>query len=632
MRKNSLLLTGSILGLYFTPACSAGSSSAGAGSGREAAGTGGHVGAGGQKSTSTGVGGAAMTTSTAGGAGGAATTTTGAGGAGGTPCSEGAITCDGNLQKVCDAEGGYTTTDCAGTGLVCVPALGCLICVPGAGSCNGDVGTYCRPNGSGTATETCDPLKGTTCNAQTGRCDGACSAKALGKSYIGCEYYPTVTANIVGTNFHFAVAVSNTTANSAVVTVTQGATTLPPVTVAASSVQVIQLPWQLTLKGPVPNPGIQAFPASVKVAKGAYRLRSTQPVVVYQFNPLEYAVGNCNATPSACSYSNDASLLLPTNAWTGTYRVAARHHFYKASGFYAVTASENNTTVTVAPGPNGGGVKGGIPGINSSGNGQVVLNAGDVIEVVTSGNEDIAGNPDDVTGTWVKADKPVQVIGGHQCIYIPSSVGYCDHLEESMFPYESLANDYIVAAPLIPTGGSTPKVEFVRIIATQPNTTLTYDPPQAGAPATILLAGAWVELASSASDFKISANQPIMVVQYMQGQDAGGNSGDPSMAIAVATSQFRKSYLFHAPTNYQTSYVNIIAPTPSIVKLDGADVTGFTPIGGTGYSVARKALSNAGIGNHTASSSEGFGISVYGYGQYTSYWYPGGSDLALLHE
>ena len=36
------------------------------------------------------------------------------------------------------------------------------------------------------------------------------------------------------------------------------------------------------------------------------------------------------------------------------------------------------------------------------------------------------------------------------------------------------------------------------------------------------------------------------------------------------------------------------------------------------------------LGNHTVSASQAFGISVYGYGQYTSYWYPGGLNLADL--
>ena len=635
MRSSSVVLSGVLFGLGLMASCSAGPSTSGAAeSGGAGPGSGGYGGAGGQPggSVSSGVGGdpSATTSSVSVGAGGAAAaTTTGTGGA---PCVAGLITCEGSVQKACDSNGDLATIDCAATSQVCVPALGCRACTPGTGSCAGDVGTYCLGDGTATATEVCDPLEGTTCGAQTGRCDGACSVGALGKSYIGCDYYPTVTANVVAPSFHFAVAVSNTTTSSAVVTVTQGATTVVTAIVDPSSVQVIKLPWQATLKGPILG-SMGAFPASVKVAKGAYRLRSTQPVVVYQFSPLEYTTGgNCVTTPSACSYSNDASLLLPTNAWTGTYRVVARHHFYASSGYYAVTASQDNTTVVVAPGPSGGGVKPGIPGISASGNGQVVLNEGDVIEVVTSGNDAIAGNSDDVTGTLVTADKPVQVIGGHQCVNVPDGTGYCDHLEESMFPYESLANDYLVAAPLIPTGGTTPKVELVRILATQPATLLTYDPPQPGAPTLISVAGAWVELASSAKDFKISANKPIMVMQYMEGQKAGGDSGDPAMAQAVATSQFRKSYLFHAPTNYEKSYVNVIAPSGAAVTLDGAAVTGFNVIGGTGYSVARKSLSNAGNGNHAADSDVGFGISVYGYGQYTSYWYPGGSDLTVLHQ
>lgn len=35
----------------------------------------------------------------------------------------------------------------------------------------------------------------------------------------------------------------------------------------------------------------------------------------------------------------------------------------------------------------------------------------------------------------------------------------------------------------------------------------------------------------------------------------------------------------------------------------------------------------AGDGNHSMSANDPFGITVYGYGQYTSYWYAGGLDL-----
>jgi hypothetical protein len=43
--------------------------------------------------------------------------------------------------------------------------------------------------------------------------------------------------------------------------------------------------------------------------------------------------------------------------------------------------------------------------------------------------------------------------------------------------------------------------------------------------------------------------------------------------------------------------------------------------------VARVGLSNAGNGTHTMDGASPFGISVYGYGEYTSYWYPGGQNL-----
>ena len=116
----------------------------------------------------------------------------------------------------------------------------------------------------------------------------------------------------------------------------------------------------------------------------------------------------------------------------------------------------------------------------------------------------------------------------------------------------------------------------------------------------------------------------------MLGQDAGGGSGDPAMALAVATAQYRNYYLFHAPTNYESNYVNITAPDGAVVTLDGQPVGGFVPIGTTGYSIARVQLSNTGTGNHAITSAAKFGISVYGYGQYTSYWYPGGLDLTHI--
>lgn len=455
------------------------------------------------------------------------------------------------------------------------------------------------------------------CYPLTGQCIDACSPVLLGKSYQGCEYYPTVTANLVNSAiFHFSVAVSNTSNKTASITVTKGAATVTTATVAPNSVQILNLPWDASLKGPSSNSAVP-MPSSVRVNAGAYRLVSNRPVTVYQYSPLEYQIG------ANFSYTNDASLLLPKNAWSGNYRAIARHHFAGMSGFFTVTASEDNTTVTLTKGPQGGMAKTGVAGVDANGQGTVVMNRGDVIQIVTNGGASTS-DPNDVTGELIAADKPVQVISGHQCTNIPDANGYCDHIEEAMFPIETIAKEYIVSSPLIAV--NTPKANVVRLLAIDPNVTFTYDPPQAGAPTSIAAAGGWVEFQTSAS-FQITGSGRFQVAQYMLGQTAGGNAGDPAMAQAVATFQFRQNYLFHAPTNYSINFAAIIAPMGSTVTLDGAAVTGFTPVGATGFGVKHVQLSNAGNGNHTLLADAAIGVSVYGYGQYTSYWYPGGLDL-----
>jgi hypothetical protein len=592
-------------------ACSAGSSpifGGGDGGDLNPTGTGTTAGQGGHGGGSGGAGGgvggdwgtSSGTTSTAGTGGSTSTTPP--------PCPDGTIQCDGVTKRVCDGNGGFKeTVDCSTN--ICVPNIGCAVCVPNTGSCNGEVGTTCKSDGSGFVDEVCDALQGTTCNAATGGCDGVCSLGQLGKSYIGCDYWPTITSNTqLDDGFTFAVAVSNTTSSSATVTVTRGATTVTTVTIDPNSVQVVPLPWISELKDP--------WSSSI-VAGGAYRLRSTQPVTVYQFNPLEYTKGG------GFTYTNDASLLLPSTAWTGTYNVVAWPQWNGLSGLYAIVASENGTTVNIAapPGAPFNLVQEGVPGLANTGTGTVTLNAGDVAQVLSASG--------DVTGTLVMADKPVQVIGGHDCTNVPLNIPYCDHIEESILPYETLSNAYIVTAPLI--SPSTTKVRVVRILATKPNTTLTYDPPQ-GAPGSIAQAGQLIEIPNTNADFAITANEPIVVMEYMEGQDAGGGTGDPAMAISIGKEQYRKSYLFHAPTNYEYSFANVVCPTGTTAVLDGAALGGFTGVGASGFAVARVQLSNAGNGNHTLSSDLACGVSVYGYGQYTSYWYPGGSDLTRLHD
>ncbi|MCB9754959.1 MAG: IgGFc-binding protein [Myxococcales bacterium] len=529
-------------------------------------------------------------------------------------CPEGTVVCEGGVSKVCDGEGGFMSEEPCDQ--ECADGLGCVLCLPGTGSCDGEISSLCNDQGDGYDEYHCDGVQGVTCDPDSGACVGACAPQNLVDSYIGCDYYPTVTPNVVGNNYTFAVVISNTSNGDAMITITKGDAPVLDTVVAASSVEVIPLAWENQLKG---------AGASRVVPDGAYRVRSDRPITAYQYNPLEYTLNG------GFTYTNDASLLMPVNAWTADYWVAARNH-HSVPGFYAVVASEDGTTVDVDPSATGGliGAGGGIAG---DGTGQAALDQGDVLLVMSVAG---GGSPDvsDVTGTHVLADKPVQVIGGHMCTFVPYNISACDHLEESMFAYENLSAEYIVTTPLVKALGQPPvsKARIVRVVATKDATELTYDPPVPGAPSSIASAGDYVELTPTEADFMISANAKIIVAEYLQGQSAGGNAGDPAMTIAVPIEQYRNSYLFHAPTNYESSFVNITAPDGAAITLDGAPVGGLSPIGATGFSVARVELSNAGDGTHSITGDQPFGIQVYGYGQYTSYWYPGGLDLAVILE
>ncbi len=518
------------------------------------------------------------------------------------PCAMGTQLCEANVLKVCDGMGGFSSeTPCAKE---CDEVLGCIECTPGSYQCVGPKSQVCAQDGSAWIDgQTCDEVQGLSCDANTGECAGACAN--LGTSYIGCDYYPVVTQQLdiyVGAN-PYAVAVANTTNQEATITITRGANAVANGVVAAGSVKVFPLPWVNELaKGTGPT---------ALVVDGAYRLRSTQPVTVYQYNPL-----NADVT-------NDASLMLPVNTWTGNYLVAAWQYWSGYPGFYSVTASQDNTKVTLkAP-------KGGVPtqaggGVDGQGNGVVMMNEGDVLQVMT-------GNGGDETGAIVTADKPVQVVGGHDCTQVPIGTAACDHLEESMFPIEALAKEYIVVPPVQVPNDQLEKAIRVRIIASEDNTTLTFDPDQ---PVGKLLAkaGDFVEIPNTTAKFVVKSDKKILVAEYMVGQNANFGTSDPAMIIAVPTAQFRSNYLFYAQTGWQANYVDIIAPDGSATTVDGAPVNNFKVIGATGYSLAHVKLSNAGDGSHTVASDKKVGITVYGVVNYGSYWYPGGLDLDVIPQ
>jgi hypothetical protein len=110
----------------------------------------------------------------------------------------------------------------------------------------------------------------------------------------------------------------------------------------------------------------------------------------------------------------------------------------------------------------------------------------------------------------------------------------------------------------------------------------------------------------------------------------GLGQGDPAQSVATAVEQYRVKYIFLAPQDYDVNFVDVVQPLTAQVTLDGAQVNvSPTPIS-SNYGVARVQLGAGNGGAHVLTSTEPVGIQVLGYGSYTSYQYPGGSNLDAI--
>jgi hypothetical protein len=379
-------------------------------------------------------------------------------------------------------------------------------------------------------------------------------------------------------------------------------------------------------------------------------------VTVYQFSALEYQGmgGPTGKDWSACpgntvcmnqmsqaylqqigcySFSNDASLLLPSTAMTGNYRVTGHEAWGPATmgSYVAITATANSTTVNLHVSSTGQVTAGGgIPATSNGGTLTLQMNQGDVAELVTQTDD-----TSDLSGSLVQANNPVQVITGLPCLEVPDNAPACDHVEESNLPAETLGKDYIVPQPTGPHGAV--GGQLVRIYGNFDNTQLTYSSQPSGCPTTIN-AGQVVECGIVAQDFEVKGSNSFAVGIFTQGASVvdpatmpPNQEGDPDESMMVAVPQYRTKYVFLAPTDYEENYLVVTAPTGAVVSLDGANLTQMpAPVGSTGFGILRVTLGPGQAGAHVLTSTQPVGIQVMGYGSYTSYQYPGGLDLVHI--
>lgn len=504
-----------------------------------------------------------------------------------------------------------------------------------------------------------------------GQCVDPCQAAAANKSSIGCDYY-TIPAdgwsNIPGINNAlgepssgscFAAFVNNTWGIPLKVTldwkgktidatpfsyVPAGAgTSLTYVPVPASGIPAHQMAIVFLNQYGAANTYKALCPSTVHAAiedqdiglhgtgfGNALHLSTSAPAVVYDIFPFG----------GASSYISSATLLLPTPVWDTNYvAVSAWPGFGNNPMDVEVVGMTDGTKVTLLP--KAAIAQGGaVPAAPAGQPVTYTLDKGQLLQFAQLA--DLSGSP-------IQATNPVGVWGGHYCMTIPDqSTPACDAAHQEIPPVKALGSEYVAVRYRSRTVGE----ETVpwRIMGMVKGTTLTYDPPVSGAPATLDV-GQLVEFSTS-QPFAVRSQDdkhPFYLAAHMTGGGVAGANGvgDPETVNVVTPAQYLPSYLFFTdPTYAETNLVVVRGPAQDgsykDVKLDclgSTPVPGFTAVGGSKYQYARVDLQRGHMpvgqcdnGLHTIWSDAPFGITVWGFDQYVSYAYPAGASVRPIND
>lgn len=309
---------------------------------------------------------------------------------------------------------------------------------------------------------------------------------------------------------------------------------------------------------------------------------------------------------SHMTHSSDGFVGLPTDALGRRYRLLSYTPFERPVA--AVVATDGTTRVTVTP-PAGVEVNDGTPGAALT----AVLDVGEVLAVQSSR---------DLTGALVEADRPVAVMGAHQCANVPLAKGACDHLVEQLPPVETWGRRFVTMPLATRVGG-----DRFRVVAAEDDTRVSIG----GTPVATLAAGAFHEQVVD-GPAAIEADKPVLLAQYAQGSSVDGVAADPFMAVVPPTEQFQDSATITTPAEgFTKHFVNLVVPAAAAgaVRLDGALLpeAGFQPIGTSGFVGRAVPLPP---GDHRLESPLAFGALVYGFAPADSYGYGSGFRLAPI--
>lgn len=300
------------------------------------------------------------------------------------------------------------------------------------------------------------------------------------------------------------------------------------------------------------------------------------------------------------SATTDMTTLLDLDGLSQDYRVLTILGTFGSGSQMSVTATEDNTTVTITP-QNVSGLTNGTPEV-------VVLQKGESIFYESGAGRDLSG-------TRVQSDKDVAVFGGAECTQVPNGTVACDHIIQQQFGVENFDTEFLVAET--PFAGAAK--DLVRVIAAEDNTEVFINGVSQG----IINAGE-VLTVDNVGNAKITSDKPVSVGQFMRGQGGTRTTGDPAFALIPSVDQLLKAYAFTTPVGadaFSSNQLNIAIAQgdAASLKLNGVavDTTGFTLLDGILYGSI-----DVGVGIGRVEANNEFLATLSGFASFDSYLTP----------
>ncbi len=599
--------------------------------------------------------------------------------------------CEGTRYRECGPSGPATLRECFPK--ECVAGRGCLTCQPGGDTCVGNDVAKCGADGEpGAVVEKCDANAGLVCSG--GNCKTPCEAAGDKPSYLGCEFWAVDLDNeyapgLMGlpalndaAGATWGVALSNVGEVAAIVTIERNVAALGAPADVRSVVSLKIAPHDLA-EVPLPTSEVDGTTNGKNNGPGtflspnAFRITSSVPIVVYQFNTLKH------------TFSNDASLLLPKTALGLEHRVVGWPSAnpveidFGAGGptydgplydhsYVTIVGTQPGTKVRIIA---GGDIAPGGPVAATAKGGtfEITLNTFDVLNLesavpkldgtdfasISTGLGAFKPGLGELTGTVVSASAPVVVFTGSERAVAPMDdskfppPGWVsnkeppkagegeggggngcttDHIEEQVVPATAIGKTYLATrSPIRSQGHVEPDV--IRFMGLASPATVKTNLPAPDD--TFALAPGQVKDIVTIQDFTIDSTEPVIVAQMLVAQCyTTANVGDSSISLFPPVDQLRGEYVFLTPSTWTTNYVVIGMPEGTNIKLDGQALpascvaSNVGPLLGSNY-VTRRCV--VGDGVHRVSADKPVSLMAYGFAPHGSYAYVGGADVKPIY-